>query len=65
MDKNNMQIIDSLKQEIKDLKNQLEAEKRENQKLRSELADGSGQMKPTVKRALAQAGKEEGAGSDE
>jgi hypothetical protein len=47
------------------LKKQLEIEKKENQKLRSQLADSSGQMKPSVKEALAQAGTEEGAGSDE
>ena len=58
MDKNNMQIIESLKQEIKDIKRQLETEKEENQRLRSQLADSSGQMKPSVKRVLADAGPE-------
>ena len=65
MDKNNMQIIESLKQEIKDLKKQLETEKEENQRLRSQLADSSEQMKPSVKRALAHAGPGEGAGNGE
>lgn len=58
MDKNNMQIIESLKQEINELKKELETQKEENQRLRSQLAESSGQMKPSVKSALAQAGPE-------
>jgi regulator of replication initiation timing len=64
MDENTMQIIESLKQEIKDLKRELETEKEENQRLRRQLVDSSGQMKPSIKKALAQAGPGEGAGSD-
>lgn|GEM_PF-2344347 len=65
MEKNNVQIIESLKQEIEYLKKQLEIEKEENRRLRSKLSEGSGQMKPSVQRALAQAGKEEGEGGGE
>jgi hypothetical protein len=53
MDKNDTQIIESLKQKIEDLERELEIEREENRRLRSQLAESSGQMKPPVKRALA------------
>lgn len=58
MNRNYLEEIESLKQEIKDLKRQLEEEKEENQRLRNQLPESSDQMKPSIKSALAQAGPE-------
>ncbi len=60
MDTDYLKEIESLKQEITELKRRLEVEKEENKRLRIQLAESAGQMKPSIKRALAQAGTEEG-----
>ena len=64
MKRNDLEEIETLKQEIKDLKRQLEEEKEENQRLRGQLLDSSNRIKPSVKRALAQAGPEAGGGDE-
>jgi len=64
MDKNDSEGIKALKREIEDLKRQLEEEKKENQKLRDQLPESSNGMKPSVKRALAQAGPEADGGDE-
>ena len=64
MNRNDSEEIETLKQEIKDLNRQLEEEKEENQRLRDQLPDSSNRMKPSIKRALAQAGPEAGGGDE-
>ena len=64
MNRNDSEEIDALKQEIEDLKKQLEVEKEENQRLRDLLPDSSNRMKPSIKRALAQAGPGAGSGDE-
>jgi regulator of replication initiation timing len=64
MNRNDSEEIKALKQEIEDLKRQLEKEKEENLKLRDQLPDSSNRMKPSIKRALAQAGPEAGGGDE-
>ena len=66
MNRNDSEEIKDLKQEIEDLKRQLEKKKEENQRLRDQLPDSSSsdQMKPSIKRALAQAGPEAGSGDE-
>ena len=64
MNRNDSEEIETLKQEIKDLKRQLEEEKEENQRLRNQLPERSNEIKPSVKRALAQAGPEAGGGDE-
>ncbi len=64
MKRNDSEEIKALKQEIEDLKRQLEQEKEENQRLRGQLPDSSNRMKPSIKRALAQAGPEAGGGDE-
>lgn len=64
MKRNDSEEIGALKQEIEDLKRQLEAEKEENQRLRDQLPDSSDQMKPSIKSALAQAGPGAGSGDE-
>ncbi len=56
MNVNNSEEIKALEREIEDLKRQLEEEKKENQRLRELLPESSNGIKPSVKRALAQAG---------
>ena len=64
MKRNDLEEIETLKQGIKDLNRQLEEEKEENQRLRDQLLDSSNRIKPSVKRALAQAGPEAGGGDE-
>ena len=64
MNRNDSEEIEALKQEIKDLKRQLEVEKEENRKLKDQLPDSSDQMKPSIKSALAQAGPEADGGGE-
>ena len=64
MKKNDLEEIETLKQEIRGLNRQLEEEKEENQRLRDQLLDSSNRIKPSVKRALAQAGPEAGGGDE-
>ena len=64
MKRNDLEEIETLKQEIKGLNRQLEEEKEENQRLRDQLLDGSNRIKPSVMRALAQAGPEAGGGDE-
>ena len=64
MKRNDSEEIQALKQEIEDLKRQLEKEKEENQRLKDQLPDSSNRMKPSIKRALAQAGPEAGGGDE-
>ncbi len=64
MKRNDLEEIENLQQEIKDLNRQLEEEKEENQRLRDQLLDSSNRIKPSVKRALAQAGPEAGGGDE-
>ena len=64
MNGNDSETIDALKQEIEELKRQLELEKEENKKLRDQLPESSNQIKPSVKRALAQAGPEASSGEE-
>ena len=64
MKRNDSKEIQVLRQEIEDLKRQLEAEKEENQRLRGQLPDSSNRIKPSIKRALAQAGPESGGGDE-
>lgn len=64
MKRNDSEEIKALKQEIEDLKRQLEKEKEENQRLRDQLPDSSNRIKPSIKRALAQAGPEAGGGDE-
>ncbi len=64
MKRNDSEEIKALKQEIEDLKRQLEEEKEENQRLRGQLPDSSNRIKPSIKRALAQAGPEAGGGDE-
>ncbi len=64
MKRNDSKEIQVLRQEIEDLKRQLEEEKEENQRLRGQLPDSSHRRKPSIKRALAQAGPEAGGGDE-
>ncbi len=64
MKRNDSKEIQVLRQEIEDLKRQLEEEKEENQRLRGQLPDSSNRIKPSIKRALAQAGPEAGGGDE-
>ena len=64
MKRNDSEEIEALKQAIEDLKRQLEEEKEENQRLRDQLPDSTNRMKPSIKRALAQAGPEAGSGDE-
>jgi len=64
MKRNDSEEIQALKQEIEDLKRKLEEEKEENRRLRDQLPDSSNRMKPSIKRALAQAGPEAGGGDE-
>ena len=64
MKRNDLEEIETLKQKIKGLNRQLEEEKEENQRLRDRLLDSSNRIKPSVKRALAQAGPEAGGGDE-
>jgi len=64
MKRNDLEEIEALKQKVEDLTRQLEEEKEENQRLRDQLLDSSNRIKPSVKRALAQAGPEAGGGDE-
>ena len=64
MNGNDSEETKALKQEIEDLKRQLEKEKEENRRLRDQLPDSSNRIKPSIKRALAQAGPEAGGGDE-
>jgi len=64
MNRNDSEEIKDLNREIEDLKRQLEEENKENQRLRDLLPESSNGMKPSVKRALAQAGPEAGGGDE-
>ena len=64
MNGNDSEEIKALKQEIEDLNRQLEEQKEENKRLRDQLPDSPNQMKPSIKRALAQAGPEAGGGDE-
>ena len=64
MNGNDSEEIKALKQEIEDLKRQLELEKEENRRLSDQLSDSSNRMKLSIKRALAQAGPEAGGGDE-
>jgi len=64
MKRNDLEEIEALKQKVEDLTRQLEEEKEENQRLRDQLPDSSNRIKPSVKRALAQAGPEAGGGDE-
>ena len=56
----NSDEIKALERETEDLKRQLEEEKKENQRLKDELpeSESSNELKPSVKKALAEAGPE-------
>lgn len=58
MDENNSEKIKASEREIEDLKKQLEEEKKENQRLRDQPPEDSNELKPSVKRALAESGPE-------
>ena len=64
MKRNDLEEIETLKQEIRGLNRQLEEEKEENQRLKDQLLNSSNRIKPSVKRALAQAGPEAGGGDE-
>jgi hypothetical protein len=64
MNGNDPEEIKALKREIEDLKRQLAIEKRENQMLRDQLPERTNGMKPSIKRALSQAGPEADSGDE-